>query len=70
MVKIYGLSEARADELAELTQCKIYDNQANEYEIELLENVRVQYSFGELTLSDEVNNVTLDCLDFVKIFIE
>lgn len=70
MVKIYGLSEARADEVAELTQDQIYDYQAYAYVIELCENVRVQYSFGEVTLSDEVNSVTLDCLDFVEIHIE
>lgn len=68
MVRIYGIS---ADQL-EVIRSLVSD--AAEYEsglyvVQLGEDVRVHYSFGDVQISDGQTTVTLDSLDFEKIVI-
>lgn len=69
MVRIYGISADQLDVI------RPFVSDADEYEsglyvVQLGEDVRVRYSFGDVEIGDSITTVTLDSLDFEKIVID
>ena len=68
MVRIYGVSALLLNDIRAL----VVD--ADEYEsglyvVQLGEDIRVRYSFGDVEISDGATTVKLDSLDFEKLVI-
>ena len=68
MVRIIGLSEETVNDIIEFVNssenCGIFD-----YSVELCENVKLSYSFGDLTLSDSTSSVMIKSFDYNEVTI-
>ena len=68
MVTIRGVSRETLDKIENLGFIQeARRNFLNEFEIDLLEEVKISYHFGTLTLSDNQDEFKLDQLDFVEV---
>ena len=70
MVTIYGVSKDYIDKLIEIGFIDTARrDQGGDYDAELSEEIKVQFHFGTLTLSDVKDTIELDQLEFVKVSI-
>ena len=69
MIRITGLSEELVNDILYFVEssedCGVF-----EYSVNLYENVKLSYSFGNITLSDSTCSVTIKSFDYNDITIE
>lgn len=68
MIKITGLSEETVNDIIDFVDssedCGFFD-----YSVELYENVKLYYSFGDLMLSNSTSSVMLKSFDYNEVTI-